>query len=71
HPHCLHTNTGSITPILQGIPFPTSFLSFPNFSMISVDDLNKSLGGILGGTWANSYWFMIEIIMCYQYFSRY
>ncbi|KAK7030375.1 hypothetical protein VNI00_014119 [Paramarasmius palmivorus] len=33
--------------------------------------LDKTLGGLLGGTWANSYLFMIEIIMMYQYFSRY
>ncbi|KAG7086314.1 hypothetical protein E1B28_002278 [Marasmius oreades] len=33
--------------------------------------LDNSLGGLLGGTWANSYLFMVEIIMAFRYFSRF
>ncbi|ESK89119.1 hypothetical protein Moror_5292 [Moniliophthora roreri MCA 2997] len=36
-----------------------------------IGDLDKSLGGLLAGTWVNSYFFMIELIMCYRYFARY
>ncbi|ESK89909.1 hypothetical protein Moror_797 [Moniliophthora roreri MCA 2997] len=39
--------------------------------MALIGDLDKSLGGLLAGTWVNSYFFMIELIMCYQYFARY
>ncbi|KAF9265988.1 hypothetical protein L218DRAFT_971845 [Marasmius fiardii PR-910] len=32
---------------------------------------DNTLGGLIGGTWANSYLFMIEIIMVARYFSRF
>ncbi|KAF9257505.1 hypothetical protein L218DRAFT_1017607 [Marasmius fiardii PR-910] len=32
--------------------------------------LDKSLGGLLAGTWVNSYFFMIELIMVYRYYTR-
>ncbi|KAI3621568.1 hypothetical protein WG66_000395 [Moniliophthora roreri] len=35
------------------------------------DSLENSLGGLLGGTWANSYFFVIELIMAYTYFTRF
>ncbi|KAF9258640.1 hypothetical protein L218DRAFT_713844 [Marasmius fiardii PR-910] len=31
---------------------------------------DKSLGGLMAGTWVNSYFFMVELIMCYKYFTR-
>ncbi|ESK84453.1 hypothetical protein Moror_6197 [Moniliophthora roreri MCA 2997] len=36
-----------------------------------LNDQDKSLGGLLVGTWVNSYLFMTELIMSYRYFSRY
>ncbi|KAL0568988.1 hypothetical protein V5O48_012987 [Marasmius crinis-equi] len=35
-----------------------------------IGPIDKSLGGLLAGTWVNSYFFMIELIMCYRYFTR-
>ncbi|EEB95813.1 hypothetical protein MPER_05160, partial [Moniliophthora perniciosa FA553] len=35
------------------------------------DGLGSSLGGLVGGTWAISYLFMIELIMAYTYFTRF
>lgn len=34
-------------------------------------DIESTVGGLLAGTWVNSYFFMIELIMCYRYFTRY
>ncbi|KAJ8091065.1 hypothetical protein PM082_024676 [Marasmius tenuissimus] len=35
-----------------------------------LNSFDKSLGGLLCGTWVNSYFFMIELIMSYKYFTR-
>ncbi|KAG7087069.1 hypothetical protein E1B28_013050 [Marasmius oreades] len=40
-------------------------------SEMALGALDKSLGGLMAGTWVNSYFFMIELIMCYKYFVRY
>ncbi|KAL0565260.1 hypothetical protein V5O48_016766, partial [Marasmius crinis-equi] len=36
-----------------------------------LSSIDKNLGGLLCGTWVNSYFFLIELIMCYKYFTRY
>ncbi|KAJ8093672.1 hypothetical protein PM082_023464 [Marasmius tenuissimus] len=38
---------------------------------IMIKGLENFLGGLIGGTWANSYLYMIEIIMAVKYYSRF
>ncbi|KAL0580559.1 hypothetical protein V5O48_001469 [Marasmius crinis-equi] len=47
------------------------FANLPPFADNMLNAFDKSLGGLLCGTWVNSYFFMIELIMCYKYFTRY
>ncbi|KAJ8093673.1 hypothetical protein PM082_023465 [Marasmius tenuissimus] len=35
-----------------------------------ISKLDTSLGALLAGTWLNSYCFMLELIMCYRYYTR-
>ncbi|ESK84851.1 hypothetical protein Moror_14956 [Moniliophthora roreri MCA 2997] len=36
-----------------------------------LNDQDESLGGLLVGTWVNTYFFMTGLILCYRYFAEY